>query len=219
MAEGQGVLPCVTKIQISECPKLRGLPPVPPTVNRLTVSEVGVNCLPQLKKASANTCTMLSSLYVHECSRLKSLRNGLLSQELNSLRELTIANCEELVSLPMDCFKPLVSLRNLHIYDCPKLTCGLPEAKDLLPGSLEDLRISAWRTELINPMLKCLSSLTSLTHLNLTDCSQLGHFPEETRLPNMLKFLVFWNCANIWWLPPLLHVSALRDWSSATVHW
>lgn len=150
-------------------------------------------------------------MYIHDCPNLTSLRNGLLSQELNSLRELTIANCEELVSLPMDGFKPLVSLTNLHIYNCPKLKCGLPEATDLLPESLEDLRISSCSTELINPMLKCLSCLTSLTHLNLTDCSQLSHFPEEAQLPNMLKFLVFWNCVKLWRLPPLLHVSGLES--------
>ncbi|KAH7652206.1 L domain-like protein, partial [Dioscorea alata] len=212
MAEGQGVLPCITEIQVSECPKLRGPPPVSPTVNRLTISEAGLNCLPQLKKTSTTTArTALSSLYVYECSSLKSLSNGLLSQELSSLRELTIANCEELVSLPMDGFKLLVSLKNLHIYNCPKLKCGLPEAIDLLPESLEDLRISSCSTELINPILKCLSRLTSLTHLNLTDCSQLNHFPEEAQLPNMLKFLVFWNCANLWWLPPLLYVSGLES--------
>ncbi|KAJ0974659.1 hypothetical protein J5N97_016624 [Dioscorea zingiberensis] len=209
IAEGEGMFPCISEIQVSECPKLRELPRLPPTVTRLTLSEAGVICLPELK-TSTSSAAALSSMYIHDCPNLTSLRTGLLSQELNSLKELTIANCEELVSLPMDCFKPLVSLRNLHIYNCPKLTCTFQQTKRLLPGSLEDLRISKCNPELIISMLKCSESLTSLTQLNISNCSELNYFPEE-ELPRMLKFLVLQDCANLRLLPPLKHVSNLES--------
>ncbi|XP_039114622.1 putative disease resistance protein RGA3 [Dioscorea cayenensis subsp. rotundata] len=211
IAQG-GVFPCITEIQVRDCPELRELPQLPPTLTKLTVSEAGVSCLPQLKSPTSSSLATaaLSSMFIHDCPNLTSLRNGLLSQELSSLTELTIANCEELVSLPMYLFKPLVSLKNLHIYNCPKLTCSYQEATGLLPASLEDLRISSCSVELINPMLKCLGSLTTLRHLKISDCSELNYFPEETRLPDMLKLLVLSNCANLLCLPPLLHVSALE---------
>ncbi|XP_039114621.1 putative disease resistance protein RGA3 [Dioscorea cayenensis subsp. rotundata] len=219
IAQGEGVFPCITEIQIRECPELRELPQLPPTLMKLTVLEAGVSCLPQLKTAissssssssSAAAAAALSYMYIHDCPNLTSLRNGLLSQELKSLRELTIANCEELVSLPMDLFKPLVSLKNLHIYNCPKVSCSFQEATGLLPASLEDLRISSCSVELINPMLKCLGSLTTLRHLKICDYSELNYFPKETRLPDMLKLLTLCNCANLLCLPPLLHVSGLE---------
>ncbi|KAJ0974660.1 hypothetical protein J5N97_016625 [Dioscorea zingiberensis] len=209
ISEGETQLPCITDIWISECPKLMELPQLPSTVTRLTISEVALTCLPMLRPSSTSPAA-LSFLSIHDCLKLTTLQGGLLSQQLSFLEELTIANCEELVSLPAECFRPFVSLRKLHIYDCPKLTCSSLETTNLLPRSLEVLGFRSCSLEFINPMLKSLTSLTSLTHLKIDECPEFYCFPEE-ELPSMLKFLVLSNCANLQSVPPLRHVLKLES--------
>lgn len=203
--------PCITDIWISQCPFLRELPQLPLTVTRLTISEAGLTCLPELRPSSTYSAA-LSFLNVYDCPNLTSLQGGLLSQNLGSLKELTIANCQELVSLPAECFRPLVSLKNLHIYNCPKLSCAHMEFDaSMLPGTLEGLGISSCSLEFVNPMLKSLTSLTSLTHLKIDECPELYCFPAGEVLPRMLKSLVLCNCANLQSVPPLWHVLKLQS--------
>ncbi|MQL75679.1 hypothetical protein Taro_008067 [Colocasia esculenta] len=86
-----------------------------------TTDGVG-NCRPQLRELKIAGCQNLSSL------------GGLLREQLPCLSNLSIENCEELVSWPKeDGFRTtLLSLQELSIRNCPKLM-ALPQGSALSP--------------------------------------------------------------------------------------
>ena len=84
--------------------------------------------LPQwLLRSSTNT---LQALSINNCSKLKAL-----PESMQKLQALRVWNCPELSSLPKD-INHLITLRELIIKDCPKLTerCK-PEAGEDWPKS------------------------------------------------------------------------------------
>ncbi|XP_026660139.2 putative disease resistance protein RGA1 [Phoenix dactylifera] len=202
--------PCLTALEVVDCPKLGKLPCLPPSLTRLRISETGIKNLPEVRPSNSRPLPSLSTLHIHECPNLGSLRQGLFAQQLRDLQELTITNCEKLESLPVHGFRPLVALKKLHIYNCPHLAPQGEEGRLLLPMLLEDLQISS-SSKLINPLLSELKSLPSLAHLKIADCTDLYHFPDEG-LPVTLKFLGISDCENLQSLP-----SQLQELISLTV--
>uniref|UniRef100_A0A7N0RFH4 Uncharacterized protein n=1 Tax=Kalanchoe fedtschenkoi TaxID=63787 RepID=A0A7N0RFH4_KALFE len=71
------------------------------------------------------------SLKITSCHALTTISGEFLSSCSNSLRELTIENCDNLVCLPRS-LSTIQSLRILSLLECPKLVilkdCGLPTA-------------------------------------------------------------------------------------------
>ncbi|EEC79449.1 hypothetical protein OsI_20439 [Oryza sativa Indica Group] len=133
---------------------------------------------------------------IHQCPNLISLQDGLLSQKLFSLQQLTITNCAELTHLPAEGFRSLTALKSLHIYDCQMLA---PSGQhSLLPPMLEDLRITSC-SNLINPLLQELNELSSLTHLTITNCANFHSFP--VKLPATLQILEIFRCSDLSYLP------------------
>ncbi|RWW66295.1 hypothetical protein BHE74_00026348 [Ensete ventricosum] len=191
------LLPCLTDLGIADCSKLRALPCLPPTIKRLRISGVGLTTLPDLRGSNC----LLSSLNVHDCPNLTSLQRGLLGQQLKAIEQLAITVCEELILLPPQGFKDLVSLKSLTIYNCPKLV-PLEDDKGLLPRSLTDLRIRSC-SKLINRLLADTKDLASLKNLRVTDCADLHRFPEEG-LPTALESLGVLGCDNLLLLPAKL---------------
>uniref|UniRef100_A0A7N0RG38 NB-ARC domain-containing protein n=1 Tax=Kalanchoe fedtschenkoi TaxID=63787 RepID=A0A7N0RG38_KALFE len=113
----------------------------------------------------------LQSLKITWCFDLTTISDQFLSGCSNSLQELTIEYCDDLVCLPRS-LSTLQSLRILSLLECPKLVvlkeCGFPAA-------LTHLTIKKC------PKMKAVSNLrlielTSLTHL------ELEKFKETSRL-------------------------------------
>lgn len=153
-------LPSLTELDIMECPQVTEFPPLPSTLVKLKISETGLSILPEVHIPSPQFSSSLACLQIHQCPNLTSLKEGLLSQNLLALQQLTITNCPELTHLPVEGFRSLSALQSLHIYDCLRLA---PSGQhSLLPSMLQDLRISSC-PDLINPLLRELNELFSLT--------------------------------------------------------
>ncbi|KAM3411316.1 hypothetical protein ACQJBY_003134 [Aegilops geniculata] len=184
-------LPSLTELAVMDCPQVTEFPLLPSTLVKLKISETGFAILPDVHIPNSRFPSSLECLQIHQCPDLKSLKEGLLSQKLLALQQLTITHCLDLKELPVEGFRSLIALKSLHIYDCPRLA---PSGHDsLLPSKLEDLRISSC-SDLINPLLRELNELSSLTQLAITNCASLHSFP--VKLPVTLQKLEILNCST-----------------------
>uniref|UniRef100_A0A0D9WI37 Uncharacterized protein n=1 Tax=Leersia perrieri TaxID=77586 RepID=A0A0D9WI37_9ORYZ len=193
--DGQ-LLPSLTELEVIDCPQVTVFPPLPPTLVKLRISETGFTILPEVHVPSCQFSSSLTCLQINQCPNLISLQEGLLSQKLFSLQQLTITNCAELTHLPFEGFRCLTALKSLHIYDCQMLAPS--EQHSLLPPMLEDLRITSC-PNLINPLLQELNELPSLTHLTITNCANFHSFP--VKLPATLQILEIFHCTDLSYLP------------------
>jgi hypothetical protein len=201
------LFPQLTELGLFRCPKLKKIPPLPPTLTSLMISESGLESLPELESGVCQSS--LTSLYINDCPDLTSLRVGLLACKLSVLKSLTIVHCEQLVSLPEECFRPLISLRSLHIYECPCLVSWTTLEGGLLSTSIEDIRLSSC-SQLLCVLLNSLRYLPHLKHFEIADCPDISNFPAEG-LPHTLQFLKISCCDDLQCLPPNLYeVSSLE---------
>ncbi|CAM0874603.1 unnamed protein product [Alopecurus aequalis] len=142
--------PCLCKLEIRNCPNLTTFPDVPLALTIMIIENVGLHMLPMIhEKQSSEGEAMstseegrwtsgLTTLQIHHCHRLRSLGSGLLQQQhlLRSLEFLSIKNCDNVICELSDGFKDLTALRDLTLYDCPKLLV------DKFHASLRTLEIS-----------------------------------------------------------------------------
>uniref|UniRef100_A0A8R7K270 NB-ARC domain-containing protein n=1 Tax=Triticum urartu TaxID=4572 RepID=A0A8R7K270_TRIUA len=189
-------LPSLTELAVMDCPQVTEFPLLPSTLVKFKISETGFAILPEVHIPNSWFPSSLECLEIHQCPNLKSLKEGLLNQQLLALQQLTITHCLDLKEMPVEGFRSLIALRSLHIYDCPRLAPSGHHS--LLPSNLEDLRISSC-SDLINPLLRELNELSSLTHLAITNCASLHSFP--VKLPVTLQKLEILNCSNLIYLP------------------
>ncbi|KAF2931413.1 hypothetical protein DAI22_05g217200 [Oryza sativa Japonica Group] len=190
------LLPSLTELEVIDCPQVTEFPPLPQTLVKLIISETGFTILPEVHVPNCQFSSSLACLQIHQCPNLISLQNGLLSQKLFSLQQLTITKCAELTHLPAEGFRSLTALKSLHIYDCEMLAPS--EQHSLLPPMLEDLRITSC-SNLINPLLQELNELSSLIHLTITNCANFYSFP--VKLPVTLQTLEIFQCSDMSYLP------------------
>lgn len=194
--QGGKFLPSLAELAMIDCPQVTELPPLPSTLVKLKISEAGFSILPEIHIPNSQFSSSLACLQIHQCPNLTSLQDGLLSQQLMSLEQLTITQCSDLIHLPVEGFRSLTKLKSLHIYDCPRLA---PSGQhSLLPSMLEDLRISSC-SDLINSLLQELNDLSLLRNLATSDCASLHSFP--VKLPATLQKLEILHCSNLGYLP------------------
>ncbi|CAL9048701.1 unnamed protein product [Musa banksii] len=202
-ADGRQLFPCLRILEITRCPRLKRLPPLPPPLETLEIDEVGLTELPGLWEAihgGGNCITAsLSTLTIRKCPNLRNLEEGLLSHSLPNFRDIEIAECAELVWLPVKEFKELTSLAKLSIRSCPKLLSMTRDGDNdiLLPPSIKELVLSDCGN-LGKLLLGCLHNLTSLTRLEIGDCRCIESLPATSLLHlKRLQYLKFWKCGEL----------------------
>ncbi|CAL9174085.1 unnamed protein product [Musa hybrid cultivar] len=202
-ADGRQLFPCLRKLQIERCPRLKRMPPLPPPVETLEIDEVGLTELPGLWEGihGGGSCitASLSTLTIRKCPNLRNLEEGLLSHSLPNISDIEIAECAELVWLPVKEFKELTSLAKLSIRSCPKLLSMTRDGDNdiLLPPSIKELVLSDCGN-LGKLLLGCLHNLTSLTRLEIGDCRCIESLPATSLLHlKRLQYLKFWKCGEL----------------------
>lgn len=144
------IFPCLRELEIRNCPVLTTFPNVPLSLTIMIIENVGLETLPIIhdeqsseEEAMATSkegrwTSRLTTLQIHQCHTLRSLGSGLLQQQhlLRSLEVLSIKICDNIMCDLSDGFKDLTALRDLSLYDCPKLLV------DKFHTSLRTLEIS-----------------------------------------------------------------------------
>ncbi|CAL9116063.1 unnamed protein product, partial [Musa acuminata var. zebrina] len=202
-ADDRQLFPCLRELEIIQCPRLKRLPPLPPPLQTLHLHEVGLTELPGLWEGihgGGNCITAaLSTLRIRKCPNLRNLVEGLLSHRLPKIRDIEIAECAELVRLPVKEFKELTSLAKLSIRSCPKLLSMTRDGDNdiLLPPSIKELVLSDCGN--VGKLLPgCLHNLTSLTRLEIGDYRCIESLPATSLLHlKRLKYLKFWKCGEL----------------------
>ncbi|XP_074556849.1 putative disease resistance protein RGA1 [Curcuma longa] len=172
------LFPCLHVLKIEDCPKLRRLPPLPPSLTTLELWQGGLSELPglwnKINGSSSNMTASLSKLYVSECPNLRMLEQGLLFHDLPNIESIEIHECQELLWLPVKRFKEFTSLKNLSIKNCPMLMSSTEYKSDelLLPPSIRKLTLLDCGS-LSETLPHCLRNLPSISDL------EIGHPPSQ----------------------------------------
>ncbi|CAL9111383.1 unnamed protein product [Musa textilis] len=183
------------KLQIDDCPNLRSLPSLPPTLEEVRISRTGLLHLPGFHGCGdVTTNASLSSLHVSECRGLRSLSEGLLQHHLLALKAATFTDCGSLEFLPEEGFRTAISLESLIITNCP-----LPRSF-LLPSSLKHLKLQPCPNPNNNEdsLSTCFQNVTSLSFLDIKDCPNLSSFPPGPLCQlSALEHLSLDNCQRL----------------------
>uniref|UniRef100_A0A7N0VA54 NB-ARC domain-containing protein n=1 Tax=Kalanchoe fedtschenkoi TaxID=63787 RepID=A0A7N0VA54_KALFE len=161
----EGGFPSLKELQIISCPMLRNMPfcfpslTLPPTLHSLKI--IFCKGLKTISDEFLGKCSdSLRELTIGQCPDLVRLPRSL--STFQSIQKLHLSYCDALESLP-DMFHKATSLRTLLLSDCPKLVileeCGFPTALTHLTvrNCLKMKAVSNLR----------LTKLTSLIHLEL----------------------------------------------------
>jgi Leucine-rich repeat (LRR) protein len=191
--EGDQVFPCLEKLCIEGCGKLKSIPICHPS----SLVQFVIRKCDELRYLCGefHGITSLRILMIINCEKLASIPSV---QHSAALVELIIWNCPELISIPGDFRELKYSLKKLFIYRCKM--GALPSGLQCC-ASLEELRIeyckelihisdlqelSSLRRLVIRGCDKLISfdwhglrQLPSLVLLEISGCRSLSHFPEE----------------------------------------
>ncbi|CAL9116049.1 unnamed protein product [Musa acuminata var. zebrina] len=216
-ADGRQLFPCLRKLEIERCPRLKRLPPLPPPLQTLNLHEVGLTELPGLWEGihgGGNCITAcLSTLRIRKCPNLRNLEEGLLSHSLPDIFYIEIAECAELMWQPVKGFKELTSLEALSIRSCPNLS-SMTRDGDInicLPPSIVELVLSDCGN--LGKLLPgCLHNLTSLARLEIGGCPSIESLPETSLLHlTRLESLSIWKCGELRSIDELRALKSLRE--------
>ncbi|ONK78405.1 uncharacterized protein A4U43_C02F18430 [Asparagus officinalis] len=168
-AETAPCWPLLGHLEISRCPKLKALPPLRLSLQRLELLDVGLSDSPTFFPAtpsSSSSSPSLTHMEITGCENLTSVA-GLLRHRLSALRTLEISGCEALADLHAEeGFQHLHSIERLAIEYCPKLKMAT-DAVALT--SLSRLTLSGWNHITSFPSEEACRRLTSLKVLRLED--------------------------------------------------
>ncbi|KAG6530999.1 hypothetical protein ZIOFF_004769 [Zingiber officinale] len=225
--DGKDLFPCMRELVVINCPKLKRLPPFPPSLETLIIR----GC-PELilnnETADDEECDRLlpPSLKVLELSDSGEYAK-LLPDCLHNLclvTRLTISHCPHITSIPL---VQLVELRWLFINYCDELTrmesLGLLKSLELLQiigcpklvqlnvedeqaGSLSSLRKLCVDNTAVLKMFPLRNSLSFIIELEIAACSGEVIFEEAMQSLTAVTSLIFYNCKKLQSLPTeLLH--------------
>ncbi|KAM3389873.1 hypothetical protein ACQJBY_011802 [Aegilops geniculata] len=183
-------LPGLRKLIIYDCPHLEVMHPLPPST---TCSEFFINrvsTLPRMEGSSGETLKINGPIFLHAgwFYEMWTLDDRILAfHNLRGLKYLCIRYCRNLMSIPFEGFRQLVSLKSLEISDCGKLfSLDIPECahEDVVVAnctalpSLENLRIHSCGItgKWLSLMLR---HATALMVFNLWDCPQITQLSIE----------------------------------------
>ncbi|XP_072986317.1 putative disease resistance protein RGA3 [Typha latifolia] len=134
----------------------------------------------------------LSKIHIQQCANLTSLEEWLPPHCLHrTLKSIHIRDCEELVTIPVERFKDIISLEILEIADYPKLNCP---KEMLLPISIKILELDNCG-DLGKSLPNCLVNLTALTDLTIRRCPHVASL--VWRHLTALEYLVIRECENM----------------------
>ncbi|XP_073013671.1 putative disease resistance protein RGA1 [Typha latifolia] len=176
------LFPCLQILCISKCPKLTIISPLPPTLQRLELFNVGLKEFPKflakkwaLASSSFPLPSSLVTLSIKGCPKLQSPGEWLLEQykNLRQLEELTVDPCGELNPSLVEAINEFIGLRKLRIDSWPSEQNLEEEEEDLkyeekdcglLLESLKSLQIinCVVADKILSKTLEGLSTLQSL---------------------------------------------------------
>jgi hypothetical protein len=175
-------------LEVFECPKLRELPILPPSLISLEIKDVSLTKLPMIGKISSESIESKSSklieIRITSCPFLTSFEGSLLEQELH-MGALCVPNdddCihlesastpfEELKELPLlGSMQLLTNLSRLEVKNCSSLVSLPSEHVFKCLRSLREMNILGCENLL---SLGGLGSLTSLFRLEIIGCTKLA---------------------------------------------
>nr|XP_016483216.1 PREDICTED: putative disease resistance protein RGA3 [Nicotiana tabacum] len=183
-------------LRVSHCPQLEELPK--DIGNLISLRHLHITTKQSSFPDKAIGClSSLRSLYIHSCTNLISLSEGL--QYLTSLRTLAIIGCPRLTFFP-SAMKYLTALENLLIVDCKELTLlewqdieGLKMIRSLVIGGLPGLE---------SKDVQCLGNLKMLVLAGLPQLVSLPRWLEGSSAT--LQYLRVERCPNFSALPKWL---------------
>ncbi|KAL0928302.1 hypothetical protein M5K25_000175 [Dendrobium thyrsiflorum] len=150
-AEDGCLFPCLIKLLLRNCPKLKELPSLPPKLKSLDMENTGWTTL---NFCSNSNPIPLEKLEVYNCPNITSLFLADEIARLTALRDLRITNCPNLISLGR--YRQVETTNNCHLM-------------------LSDLSISDPSVLLMEP----LTSIASLKGLYIMYNDELVSFPNE----------------------------------------
>ncbi|KAG6535254.1 hypothetical protein ZIOFF_000219 [Zingiber officinale] len=222
--EGKDLFPCMRELRVSSCPKLKRLPPFPPSLEILTIEdcpklmlnskteddeEGGCHLPPPLKVLKLSYCgryakllpdclhnlRLVTQLAINDCPYITSIS----LVQLVELQCLCISNCDELIR--MECLGLLKSLWELKIVRCSKLV--QLDVGDEQAGSLSSLRKLCVGSTALLTMFPLRNSLPFITELVIESCSEEVIFEEAILVRDLIAvtYLSFSDCKKLQSLP------------------
>ncbi|KAM4087765.1 hypothetical protein ACB094_07G020700 [Castanea mollissima] len=216
--------PCLSTLDITDCPKLVEIPIIP-SITGLTMSRNNAMLI-----RSVMNLTSLSSLVIQNMDELTVLPDGLLQNHkmlemleisyMHNLKSLTnqldnlsalngfhLVYCDKIESLPMNGLQGLSSLRRLSIRCCNKF-CSLSEGIQYLIA-LEDLYIAKCPKLISLP--EGIQHLTALRYLHIWNCEDLSSLPKQIGCLTSLSYLGIVCCPKLMSIPDeLQNLTALK---------
>lgn len=200
------VIPRLSKLGISNCPKLRGQPHLPPSVVELELSQSNEELLAGVHLSEGEASSDDSSAYFRvrklTINDMKLSESVLLGQ-LSSLTELKISNCE-LNCLP-ESMQHLGSLCVLEIHNCDHLY-SLPEWL----GELKSLQRLEILDTPVSYLPQSMQHLSSLRVLEIEECNGLHALPKWLGELKSLEQLQIWRTPLTRLPESMQHLSSLR---------
>ena len=179
------VFPCLEKLTIEGCPKLRSAPCHFPYLQNLSICGVYNTALGRI----SSNLTTLKSARISHVSELTFVPEQLFC---NSLQSLQIRECEELSYIP-DTSQPLISLEELTIEYCPNLKC-FPRIQGLCRLIIRTCGFEVLTTQL--------QLCTSLSELVIVNCPNLKSLPDLQEFHSLAQLDIY-ECHNLKSIPDL----------------
>ncbi|GKV02253.1 hypothetical protein SLEP1_g14710 [Rubroshorea leprosula] len=172
--EGVIVFPCLERLEIQSCPKLKTWS-MGGFASHHKLSELNIICCSSLVAIpSIDGQLSLKTLSITDCPELVYLPNGL--DTCTSLQDLTIDQCSNLVEFSgLSISHPNISIEVLSLNRCDKIKS--------LPHQLQHLvalkRLSIHNCNEVEAFPEWLGDLSSLVSLSIYSCNKLNRIPEE----------------------------------------